>query len=163
MTLVLDNDAVLGGGDVSDHGRKVFNSSCTPAPSMPASQWTVPDEWRYPSRSMPATSRRPKMAEASSGGKRDDVDVLCVLYDDPLTAIRRSTRAMRSNDSALPDGQTTPTPHEIDFSPGELLGCVSGELGLRKFLEAAGHELIVTSDKDGPDSEFEKALPRPRS
>ena len=29
-----------------------------------------------------------------------------------------------------------PTPKAIDFTPGELLGCVSGELGLRKFLYA---------------------------
>ena len=58
-----------------------------------------------------------------------------------------------------PDGQTTPTPSAIDFKPGELLGCVSGELGLRKFLEDAGHELVVTSDKDGEDSELEKNLP----
>ena len=36
-----------------------------------------------------------------------------------------------------PGGQTTPTPKAIDFKPGELLGSVSGELGLRKFLEVA--------------------------
>ena len=36
-----------------------------------------------------------------------------------------------------PDGQTLPTPKAIDFQPGELLGCVSGELGLRHFLESA--------------------------
>lgn len=40
--------------------------------------------------------------------------------------------------------------------PGASLGSVSGELGLRGFLEARGHELIVTPDKDGPDSEFER-------
>ena len=32
-----------------------------------------------------------------------------------------------------PDGITLPSPKGIDFKPGELLGCVSGELGLRKF------------------------------
>jgi lactate dehydrogenase-like 2-hydroxyacid dehydrogenase len=32
------------------------------------------------------------------------------------------------------------------------------ELGLRKFLESGGHELVVTSDKDGPDSRFEREL-----
>ena len=58
-----------------------------------------------------------------------------------------------------PDGMTTPTPSKIDFKPGELLGSVSGELGLRKFLEKAGHTLVVTSDKDGPNSTFEKELP----
>jgi formate dehydrogenase len=39
-----------------------------------------------------------------------------------------------------------------------LLGSVSGELGLRKYLEDLGHTLVVTSDKEGPDSEFEKEL-----
>ena len=46
----------------------------------------------------------------------------------------------------------------LNFSPGELLGCVSGELGLRAHLEEHGHELVVTSDKDGEDSEFERHL-----
>ena len=86
--------------------------------------------------------------------------ILCVLYDDPVDGYppaypRDEIPALES----YPDGQTTPTPGAIDFTPGELLGCVSGELGLRKFLEDAGHELVVTSDKDGPDSEFEKHLP----
>jgi len=36
---------------------------------------------------------------------------------------------------------------------------VSGELGLRKFLEADGHRLTVTSSKDGPESVFERVLP----
>ena len=50
-------------------------------------------------------------------------------------------------------------PSGIDFTPGELLGCVSGALGLRKFLESGGHQLVVTSDKEGADSEFERELP----
>jgi formate dehydrogenase len=41
---------------------------------------------------------------------------------------------------------------------GQLLGSVSGELGLRKYLEKNGHTLVVTSDKDGPDCELEKHL-----
>ena len=57
-----------------------------------------------------------------------------------------------------PDGQTLPTPKAIDFNPGELLGCVSGELGLRKFLEDAGHTLVVTNDKDAPGCTAEKEL-----
>jgi formate dehydrogenase len=52
-----------------------------------------------------------------------------------------------------------PSPGGIDFTPGELLGCVSGELGLRPFLESQGHTLIVTSDKEGADSVFERELP----
>ncbi len=56
------------------------------------------------------------------------------------------------------DGQTLPTPSSIDFTPGELLGSVTGALGLRKYLEDLGHELVVTSDKDGTDSVFENEL-----
>ena len=51
-----------------------------------------------------------------------------------------------------PDGQTLPSPKALGFTPGALLGSVSGELGLRRFLESEGHTLVVTSDKDGPDS-----------
>jgi lactate dehydrogenase-like 2-hydroxyacid dehydrogenase len=40
-----------------------------------------------------------------------------------------------------------------------LLGSVSGELGLRKYLESNGHTFVVTSDKDGPGSRFERELP----
>jgi hypothetical protein len=36
---------------------------------------------------------------------------------------------------------------------------VSGELGLRWFLDEAGHTLVVTSDKEGPDSVFDRELP----
>jgi len=85
--------------------------------------------------------------------------ILCVLYDDPVTGYPTSyPRDDLPRIERYPDGQTLPTPRAIDFQPGELLGSVSGELGLRKFLEAAGHELVVTSDKDGPDSRFEREL-----
>ncbi len=86
--------------------------------------------------------------------------VLCVLYDDPVDGY--PTAYARSDIPKIDryfDGQTAPTPEAIDFTPGELLGSVSGELGLRQFLESRGHELIVTADKDGPDSLFERALP----
>jgi formate dehydrogenase len=86
--------------------------------------------------------------------------VLCVLYDDPVDGYPpRYARDEIPKIERYPDGMTTPTPKAIDFTPGELLGSVSGELGLRRFLEDAGHTLIVTSDKDGPDSEFERRLP----
>src|SRR5215813_655193 len=80
--------------------------------------------------------------------------VLCVLYDDPVDGYPPAYAR-----EGIPDGQTTPTPEAIDFTPGELLGSVSGELGLRSFLEGLGHELVVTSDKDGPESTFERELP----
>jgi formate dehydrogenase len=86
--------------------------------------------------------------------------VLCVLYDDPVDGYpgEYARDGIPSLDS-YPDGQTLPTPSAIDFTPGELLGSVSGALGLRRFLEGHGHEIVVTSDKDGPDSEFERHLP----
>ncbi|MGH2980429.1 MAG: NAD-dependent formate dehydrogenase [Solirubrobacterales bacterium] len=87
-------------------------------------------------------------------------NVLCVLYDDPVNGYPPSyPREGIPEIERYPDGQSTSTPEGIDFTPGELLGCVSGELGLRSFLEDAGHTLVVTSDKDGPDSEFERRLP----
>jgi len=85
--------------------------------------------------------------------------ILCVLYDDPAGGYPNSyPRDDLPHIDRYPDGQTLPTPQAIDFQPGTLLGSVSGELGLRPFLEARGHELIVTSDKDGDDSVFEREL-----
>ena len=86
--------------------------------------------------------------------------VLCVLYPDPVDGYppkyaRDAIPVLRG----YPDGQSLPNPESIDFTPGQLLGSVSGELGLRPFLEAAGHTLVVTSDKEGPDSVFERELP----
>ncbi len=46
----------------------------------------------------------------------------------------------------------------MGFKPGTLLGSVAGELGLRKYLEFQGHSFVVTSDKDGPNSVFEREL-----
>jgi formate dehydrogenase len=87
-------------------------------------------------------------------------NVLCVLYDDPVDGYPPDyARDGIPKIERYPDGSTTPTPERIDFTPGELLGCVSGELGLRRFLEERGHAFAVTSDKDGPDSAFEQSLP----
>jgi formate dehydrogenase len=85
--------------------------------------------------------------------------VVCVLYDDPVTGYPKTyARDDIPKIEGYPGGQTAPTPKKIDFKPGALLGSVSGELGLRKFLEGLGHTLVVTSDKDGSDSVFEREL-----
>jgi len=85
--------------------------------------------------------------------------VLCVLYDDPVDGYPKSyARDGLPKLEHYPDGQSLPTPKAIDFEPGVLLGSITGELGLRKYLESQGHTLVVTSDKDGPDSRFEKEL-----
>ncbi len=86
--------------------------------------------------------------------------VLCVLYDDPVAGFppdyaRQAIPALNT----YPDGQTLPSPSSVDFTPGHLLGSVSGGLGLEQFLKGRGHRFIVTSDKDGPDSVFERELP----
>ncbi len=86
--------------------------------------------------------------------------ILCVLYDDPVDGYPPAyPREGIPEIKSYPDGKSAPTPEALDFTPGELLGCVSGELGLRPFLERERHTLLVTADKDGPDSEFERALP----
>lgn len=87
--------------------------------------------------------------------------VVCVLYDDPATGFPpKYARDSIPEITRYPDGQTAPTPASApDFAPGALLGCVSGELGLRKFLASRGKELVVTADKDGPNSELERHLP----
>ncbi|PZG23725.1 NAD-dependent formate dehydrogenase [Nonomuraea aridisoli] len=86
--------------------------------------------------------------------------VLCVLYDDPIDGYPTSyARDGLPELSGYPGGQTLPSPKGIDFTPGNLLGSVSGELGLRRFLEERGHTLVVTSDKDGDGSVFDRELP----
>jgi formate dehydrogenase len=85
--------------------------------------------------------------------------IICVLYDDPVSGYPTSyARDDLPQPERYPDGQTLPTPHATDFVPGTLLGSVSGELGLRKYLEENGHELIVTSSKDGADSVLDREL-----
>jgi formate dehydrogenase len=85
--------------------------------------------------------------------------IVCVLYDDPVTGYPNTyARDDVPRIERYPGGQTAPTPKGIDFKPGQLLGSVSGELGLRKYLESNGHTLVVTSSKDGPDSVLEREL-----
>ncbi len=85
--------------------------------------------------------------------------IICVLYDDPEDGYPTSyARGEGPRIEGYHDGMTAPTPERIDFTPGELLGSVSGELGLRKFVEERGHRLVVTSDKEGSDSVLEREL-----
>src|SRR2546427_8668928 len=109
----------------------------------------MPGLWRSGSSDYPGSPR---------GGK-SMAKIVCVLYDDPVDGYPSSyAREDIPTLERYPDGQTLPTPRGVDFNPGELLGSVSGELGLRRFLEEQGHSLIVTSDKDCADSVFEREL-----
>jgi formate dehydrogenase len=86
--------------------------------------------------------------------------IVCVLYDDPTAGYPTSyARDGIPTIEGYPGGQTAPTPKAVDFTPGALLGSVSGELGLRDFLESQGHTLVVTSDKEGADSVLDRELP----
>ena len=85
--------------------------------------------------------------------------VLCILYDDPKGGMPKSyPLSQLPKIEKYPDGMTLPSPKGRDYTPGQLLGCVSGELGLRKFLESNGHELIVTNSKDGDGCEADKHI-----
>ncbi|PWH06598.1 NAD-dependent formate dehydrogenase [Brachybacterium endophyticum] len=88
--------------------------------------------------------------------------ILCVLYPDPQAGY--PPPAVRDSIPDVPwqvGGEDAPKPEApLGFTPGELVGSVSGELGLRDYLENNGHELLVTSDKDGEDSAFERLLPK---
>ena len=86
--------------------------------------------------------------------------ILCVLYPDPVGGYPPNyARDGIPVLSQYPDGQSLPTPKGLGFTPGQLVGSVSGGLGLREYLEGQGHRFVVTSDKDGPNSVFEKELP----
>lgn len=86
--------------------------------------------------------------------------IVCVLYPDPKTGFPpQYARDTIPHIEKYPNGQTTPTPEALGFKPGELLGSVSGALGLKDWLEKEGHRLSVTTDKEGPDSELDKLLP----
>jgi len=94
--------------------------------------------------------------------------VVAVLYDDPVQGFPPNYSKDPGTLPIIPSyppimGQsnrpTTPTPMEaVPFKAGQLLGCVSGELGLRPYLEKNGHTLVVTSDKDGENSKLDQEL-----
>ena len=85
--------------------------------------------------------------------------ILCVLYDDPKKGMPKTyPLSDLPKLEKYPDGMSLPTPKGRDFTPGQLLGCVSGELGLRKFLESNGHKLVVTNSKDGEGCEADKHI-----
>jgi formate dehydrogenase len=66
-------------------------------------------------------------------------NILCVLYDDPASGYPpEHARDEIPKIEGYHDGQTTPTPEEIDFTPGELLGSVWASLAYGAFSRSAG-------------------------
>src|ERR1700726_2058536 len=86
--------------------------------------------------------------------------IIAVLYDDPVDGYPKTyARDAIPEIKSYPGGQTAPTPQGIDFKPGELLGSVSGALGVKKWAADNSHKLIVTSDKEGANSTLDRELP----
>ena len=91
--------------------------------------------------------------------------------EDPLRALRRPGRRLPAGvparrhpeDRALPRRADDARRRRRSTSPPASCSAASpASSGCARFLEGAGHELVVTSDKDGPDSEFERAAARRR-
>merc|ERR1719150_2568246 len=85
----------------------------------------------------------------SARQQRHFAKVVCVLYDDPMGGYPKSyprdgkdiPQVTHYPDQYGKPGQTVPSPKgSRDGLTGTLLGSVSGELGIRKFLEDQGHE-----------------------
>jgi len=88
--------------------------------------------------------------------------VLCVLYDDPVDGYPPPyARDDIPTIEGYPNGQSAPSPERIDFEPGQLLGSVSGELGLRQFLEKRGHTLVVEAAMRASCSRLEAVIDPP--
>ena len=95
----------------------------------------------------------------SAASPRPAHKVVCALYPDPQSGYPPpSVRDTLPNITKYANGQTSPSPSAVDFKPGELLGCVSGALGLSKFLKGRGIPYVVTSDKDGAGCELDRNL-----
>jgi len=112
-------------------------------------------------RTAPKALRHASQARCLSASAPKQMKIVAALYEDPVNGYPpRYARDEIPEITVYPDGQTTPTPSpaNINFNPGDLLGCVSGELGLRTYLEGLGHEFVVVNDKDGPGCELEKEL-----
>jgi formate dehydrogenase len=115
-----------------------------------------------------AATRPPRFLHRSTNGAvRHMAKVVCVLYDDPVDHGGYPETYSRDSIPSIthyPDpfgnsGPTTPTPvHHDTQGKVKLLGSVSGELGLREYLEENGHTFVVTSDKDGDGCVLEQNL-----
>ena len=87
-------------------------------------------------------------------------NVLCVLYDDPVDGYPTPTPATRSRrSSATPTARPRRRRRRSTSRRASCWAASRASSACGRFLEARGHRLVVTSDKDGPDSEFERELP----
>ena len=90
--------------------------------------------------------------------------ILCVLDDDPADGYPPEyARGEVLRIESYPDGQTTPTPEALDFTPGESCSDASrARSGCAGTPRRRGHELIVTS-RTGRHSSSSDGSRRPTS
>ncbi len=84
--------------------------------------------------------------------------IVCVLYDDPVSGYRSRTRAM-----VCPGSRSTPTARlcrrpKVSTSSRHLAGQRLRRTGSAQVPGVNGHQLVVTSSKDGADSVLDKEL-----
>lgn len=85
-----------------------------------------------------ATRRSPMLLpqHVPAAGMATIKKIVCALYPDPKSGYPpKYARDSIPVIKGYANGQTAPTPKGLDFKPGELLGCVSGALGLKPFCE----------------------------
>jgi formate dehydrogenase len=86
--------------------------------------------------------------------------ILCVLYDDPVDGYSAVIRARRDPEnrtlSRRPDRRHSQSDRLCSRNPARQ--CV-GRTGLAKIPRGFGHTFVVTRDKEGPNSVFERELP----
>ncbi|KAI4716417.1 hypothetical protein E4T48_07398 [Aureobasidium sp. EXF-10727] len=84
------------------------------------------------------------------------------LRASPLSSSLRSTGAIRSlSATTRQNGKVLMVLYdgfEHAKEEPQLLGTTENELGLRKWIEEQGHELVTTSDKEGENSTFDQHL-----
>ena len=86
--------------------------------------------------------------------------ILCVLYDDPVDGYPPTyARDDIPKIESYPDGQTRRRRRRSTSPRASCSAASPASSACASSSRARGHELVVTSDKDGPDSEFERELP----
>lgn len=86
------------------------------------------------------------MAVWTLSSHHSSLQVLAVLYNG-FKAAKAEPRLLGTVENEVSD---------FTLLCGLLLN--TKQLGLRKFLESSGHEYVVTSSKEGPDSDFQKHI-----
>jgi len=85
-----------------------------------------------------AARAAPSLTRSFRSTTNNQLKVVAALYADPVDGyppkyFREPGPDSLPNIEIYPDGQTLPSPtSDVPYGKGTLLGCVSGELGLRK-------------------------------